>query len=82
MIKCGCHCIFYVADWYALLNNKCGGNMDHIQKLGKYFIKVWEHSGMHMEHVEFIWASKFIAASKTYWPRVLDIAKTNSLNRI
>lgn len=56
--------------------------MDHIQKLGKYFIKVWEHSGMHMEHVEFIWASEFIAASKTYWPRVLDIAKTNSLNRI
>ena len=82
MGKCGCHCIFYVADWFAFLNNKCGGDMEKIKKLGQYFIEVCKASGMNMDCVEFIWTSEFIKASKTYWPKVLDIAKQNSLARI
>lgn len=60
MIKCGAHCVFYVADWFALLNNKCGGNLEYIRKLGKYFIEVWRCSGMNLDGVEFIWSNDLI----------------------
>ena len=56
--------------------------MEKIRKLGQYFIEVWKASGMNMNCVEFIWTSEFIKASKTYWAKVLDIAKQNSLARI
>lgn len=82
MIKCGCKCVFYVADWFALLNNKCGGDLDKIKRLGDYFINVWKSSGMDMSKVEFVWASEFISSKPEYWTKVMDIARSNTVNRI
>ena len=47
---------FYVADWFALLNNKLGGDLEKIQTTGKYFIEVWKACGMDLKNVEFVWA--------------------------
>ncbi|CAL5997517.1 Tyrosyl-tRNA_synthetase [Hexamita inflata] len=82
MIKCGCTCVFYVADWFALLNNKCEGDLNKIKRLGQYFIEVWKASGMDMSGVEFVWASDFISSRPQYWGRVMDIARSNTLTRV
>jgi tyrosyl-tRNA synthetase len=75
--------IFWVADWFALLNHKMGGDLDKIQVVGKYMIEVWKASGMNMDRVRFLWASEeFSKHSDEYWARVLDISTKNTLNRI
>jgi tyrosyl-tRNA synthetase len=36
----GCVFKFWVADWFALLNNKMGGDLKKIQTVGRYMIEV------------------------------------------
>ncbi|ETO03925.1 hypothetical protein RFI_33477, partial [Reticulomyxa filosa] len=50
MTKSGVDFVFWVADWFALLNNKMGGDLNKIQTVGKYFIEVWKAAGMDMTH--------------------------------
>ncbi len=71
---------FWVADWFALMNNKLGGDLDKIRTVGKYFIEVWKASGMNMEHVEFLWASENM--DQEYWLRVIRIGNLNTVTRI
>lgn len=35
-----------VADWFASLNNKMGGDLKKIQTVGEYFVEVWKAVGM------------------------------------
>ena len=51
---------FWVADWFAMLNNKFEGDLEKIKVVGEYFIEVWKASGLDTKNVEFIWASEFI----------------------
>ena len=60
-----------VLDWFALLNNKMGGDLKKIKIVGEYmievflladcekfiFFKVWKACGMDMDHVKFVWTS-------------------------
>lgn len=82
---------FWVADWFALMNLKLGGDIKKIQKAGHEMINVWKACGMKVDAVdsdgkpmiEFIWSSQEITArSEEYWKLVLDIATKFSLNRI
>ena len=41
LTSCGVHFIFWVADWFALLNNKIGGDLNKIQTVGRYMIEVF-----------------------------------------
>lgn len=83
LTSAGCVFTFWVADWFAMLNNKLGGDLKKIQKVGEYFIEVWKAVGMDMTNVEFLWASEEINKnSATYWPRVMDIARKFNLPRI
>lgn len=43
--------VFWVADWFAYLNLKMGGDLDKIQTVGQYFIKVWQAAGMDLSRV-------------------------------
>eukprot|EP00854_Cymbomonas_tetramitiformis_P012860 gene12860-15198_t len=75
--------IFWVADWFALMNDKMGGDLDKIKTVGKYLIEVWKAAGMDMERVRFVWASDGITThADTYWPKMLDIVRHFSLNRV
>lgn len=79
----GCIFIFWVADWFALLNNKMGGDLEKIQTVGRYLIETWKAAGMDMRNVKFLWTSEEINKHPNeYWLRVMDIARKNSLNRM
>jgi tyrosyl-tRNA synthetase len=79
----GCVFKFWVADWFALLNNKMGGDLKKIRTVGRYMIEVWKAAGMDMTNVEFLWASDEInARANDYWLKVMDIARKFSVPRI
>lgn len=74
---------FWVADWFALMNDKMGGDLDKIQTVGHYLIQVWKAAGMRLDHVVFKWASTEITQhAVTYWPIMLDIARRFTVTRI
>ncbi|CAL0316216.1 unnamed protein product [Lupinus luteus] len=81
----GCRVKIWIADWFAKLNNKMGGDLKKIETVGRYLIEIWKAVGMDLEggKVEFLWSSKEInARADEYWPLVLDIAQKNNLKRI
>mmetsp|Transcript_3202 Transcript_3202/g.5895 ORF Transcript_3202/g.5895 Transcript_3202/m.5895 type:complete len:776 (-) Transcript_3202:38-2365(-) len=75
--------VFWVADWFALMNDKIGGNLEKIQVVGSYLIEVWKAAGMNLDHVVFKWASEEITHhANTYWPLMLDVARRFNITRI
>jgi tyrosyl-tRNA synthetase len=83
LTKCGGVFTFWIADWFALLNNKMGGDLDKIRVVGAYFVEVWKAAGMNLSNVRFLWASEEIGRNPDeYWSRVMDISRNNSITRI
>ncbi|CAM9202836.1 unnamed protein product, partial [Heterosigma akashiwo] len=83
LTKAGCVFKFWVADWFAQLNNKMGGDLKKIQTVGQYMIEIWKAVGMDMTNVQFLWASEEInRRPDEYWGRVMEIARLNNLARI
>jgi len=83
LTSCGCFFKFWVADWFAQLNNKMDGDLDKIRTVGFYMIEIWKAIGMDMRNVQFLWASDEINEhADEYWTRVMDIARVNNLARI
>lgn len=83
LTKAGCIFKFWVADWFAQLNNKMGGDLKKIQTVGRYMIEVWKAVGMDLSRVQFLWSSEEInGKAGEYWPLVMDIARKNKLPRI
>jgi len=83
MTRAGCTFKFWVADWFAQLNNKMGGDLKKIQQVGKYMVEVWKAVGMDLDKVEFLSASEEINKQPgAYWTLVMDIAIKNNLKRI
>lgn len=73
LTRAGCTFVFWVADWFAQMNNKMDGDLEKIRtvflcvlcsqnQVGQYFIEVWKACGMNMERVKFLWASDEINA--------------------
>ena len=73
---------FWVADWFGMINNKMGGNLEKINIVGKYFIEVWKACGMDLKNVEFIWASEFIKEHPEYWETVLKLSMNVTVQRV
>ncbi|KAL6784989.1 hypothetical protein ACKKBG_A01980 [Auxenochlorella protothecoides x Auxenochlorella symbiontica] len=83
LTKCGVTFRFWVADWFAQLNNKMGGDLKKIQTVGNYMVEIWKAVGMDMDRVEFLHASEEInKRPDEYWTLVMDIARRNNLKRI
>jgi tyrosyl-tRNA synthetase len=80
LTKAGVHFKFWIADWFALMNNKMDGDLKKIQTVGKYFIEVWKACGMDLKNVEFLWASEHM--NQEYWLMVLNIGRINSVARV
>lgn len=79
----GCVFKFWVADWFAQLNNKMDGDLSKIRTVGLYMIEIWKAIGMDMRNVQFLWASDEINAhADEYWTLVMDIARANNIARI
>jgi tyrosyl-tRNA synthetase len=80
MLKAGIKFKLYLADYFAFINNKLGGNLDNIRTAGKYFVEVWKACGIDIDKVEIVWA-KDIMDGISYWDRTLKVARHISLNR-
>eukprot|EP00033_Pygsuia_biforma_P004212 GCRY01004620.1.p1 GENE.GCRY01004620.1~~GCRY01004620.1.p1 ORF type:complete len:432 (+),score=72.76 GCRY01004620.1:54-1298(+) len=79
----GCRFKFWVGDWFALMNNKLGGDLEKIRTCGRYFVEVWKATGMDLDKVEFLWSAEEINNhSSEYWSLVLDIASRNNVPRV
>uniref|UniRef100_A0A0D3GWD3 tyrosine--tRNA ligase n=1 Tax=Oryza barthii TaxID=65489 RepID=A0A0D3GWD3_9ORYZ len=83
MVRAGCKVKIWIADWFAQLNNKMGGDIKKIQTVGRYMIEIWRAAGMNLDGVEFLWSSEEInKRANEYWPLVMDIARKNNVKRI
>ncbi|WIA44550.1 hypothetical protein OEZ86_007280 [Tetradesmus obliquus] len=83
LTKCGVTFKFWVADWFAQLNNKMGGDLKKIQTVGRYMVEVWKAVGMDLTNVQFINSSEEInSRADEYWTLVMDIGRRNNLKRI
>ncbi len=80
MVKAGCKFKILVADWHAWANNKLEGNLENIQKVGKYLIEVWKACGMD-DKVEFLWVSDLVN-NEGYWKKVMQISRNSTVKRI
>lgn len=80
LLKAGIHFKLYLADFFAWINNKLGGDLEKIKMAGEYFIEVWKAAGVDMKKVEFVWSSD-LANSREYWKKVIMVAKSTTVNR-
>ncbi len=80
MLKAGVHFKLWLADYFAFINNKLGGDLERIKRAGEYFIEVWKACGIDTAKVEVLWASERMN-KLAYWDRVLRIAKETTLQR-
>lgn len=80
MLKAGIKFQLYLADYFAFINNKLGGNLENIKKAGKYFIEIWKACGIDIRKVKVVWASD-IMGDIDYWDKVLRVSKEITINR-
>ena len=79
MIKAGIKFKLLLADWFAWINNKMGGDLEKIRKVGEYFVEVWKTAGVPMDKIEVLWSSEIM--DEEYWKTVITIAKNHNLRR-
>jgi len=72
--------ILWIADWFAYINNKMGGDLDLIKKVGKYFIEGWKACGIDTKKVKILWTSDAVK-DPNYWKGVIDVAKNVTVQR-
>jgi tyrosyl-tRNA synthetase len=72
--------ILLIADWYAWINNKMGGDLDLIRKTGEYFVEGWKACGLDVKRVKVLWASDLVKDSE-YWKNVINISKLTTIQR-
>ncbi|NPA38740.1 MAG: tyrosine--tRNA ligase [Candidatus Nanohaloarchaeota archaeon] len=81
MQKAGIEFHLLLADSFAWINNKFGGNLEVIRKAGEYFLEVWKASKLaDMSKVRVHWHKDFIS-DEEYWKKVLTIARNHTLRR-
>jgi len=81
MLKAGIRFKMLVADWFAFMNNKMGGDMEKIRKVGEYYIEVWKACGLRTDKIDFIWSDDLMK-DRQHWETTVRIAKAASVKRI
>jgi tyrosyl-tRNA synthetase len=80
LLKAGVRMKLWIADWFAWVNNKMGGDLEKIQEVGRYFVEVWKAAGVDMSKVEVLWTSD-AAKQEEYWRKVITVAQNSTLAR-
>jgi tyrosyl-tRNA synthetase len=70
----------WIADWFGYINNKMGGNLELIKKVGEYFIEGWKACGIDIKKVKILWTSDAVK-DPLYWKGVIDVAKIVTVQR-
>ncbi len=71
----------YIADYFAYVNKKMGGDLDRIRDVGKYFIEVWKAAGIDESKVQIVWA-KDLMNNFSYWETFMKVGSMMSLDRV
>ncbi len=77
----------FLADWHSWINNKLGGNMEVIQKIGVPFFKealiaAYKCVGGNPKDLKFNLGSELYHNNDKYWETVVDVSKNTNLARI
>ena len=80
MLKAGVKFKLYLADYFAFVNNKFGGDLQKIRTAGEYFVEVWKACGIDINKVEVVWA-KDLMDGIAYWDKTLTLAREITLER-
>ncbi len=80
LLEAGVKMRLWIADWFAWVNNKMGGDLEKIQEVGRYFVEVWKAAGVDMSQVEVLWTSDAVK-DEEYWKRVVTVAQATTLAR-
>lgn len=83
----GIDCSIFLADWHSWINDKLGGNMESIQKVGVPFFKealiaAYKCVGGNPKDLKFVLGSELYHNNDRYWETVIDVSKNTSLGRI
>jgi tyrosyl-tRNA synthetase len=81
MVEAGFEFVIFLADWHSMVNNKFGGDMDKIRRVGEYFKHCFTALGLPEGTVHYTWASE-LAERPAYWERVLRVGKVSTAQRI
>lgn len=81
LLSAGIRFKLLIADWYAWINDKLGGDLDRIKKAGDYLIEVWKACGVDFDKVDVVWTSD-VVGDPSYWKLVLNVAKNTTVDRM
>ncbi|MFB0551548.1 MAG: tyrosine--tRNA ligase [Nitrososphaeria archaeon] len=81
MLDAGCRFKLLLADWHAMINNKMGGDLEKIRKVGEYLIEVWRASGIDPAQVDIVWSNDMVA-DREYWKLFVSVAKNVTVQRL
>lgn len=81
LLEAGVKFKLLIADWHAWINEKMGGDLQLIQEVGRYIVKVWESLGVDTSKVQVIWASDLVNDS-AYWEKVVLVMKNTTVKRM
>lgn len=70
-----------VADSFAWINNRMGGDREKIMRAGEYLIEVWKAAGVDLNKTKVVWHHRDLYGDPEYWDRVIKIAKNHTLRR-
>jgi len=80
-LACGFDFTVLLADWHAYINDKLGGNIDHIKLCGKYMEDCFAAMGVDTSKIHVVYASEYIGDER-YWEMVLKTSKATSVARV
>lgn len=80
LLKTGVKFKLLLADTFAWINKKLGGEIEKIREAGEYFIEVWKAAGVDMGKVEIVWHKQLFDCPE-YWKKVILIARKTNLSR-
>lgn len=80
LLEAKVHMKLWIADWFAWVNGKYGGNLEVIRRVGEYFVEVWKAAGVDINKVEIRWTSEAVSDVE-YWKKVITVAENTTLQR-
>jgi tyrosyl-tRNA synthetase len=81
LLKAGIKFKLLIADWFAWINNKFGGDLEKIQNAGKYLIEVWKACGVNLKKVDVCWTSE-VVKDPEYWKLVVEVSRLTTIDRM
>lgn len=86
-VDAGIDCSVFLADWHSWINDKLGGDMKTIQKVGVPFFKeaiiaAYKCVGGNPKDIKFVLGSELYHNNDKFWETMIDISKNTTLGRI